>query len=158
MSGNYQNKINILNFFKKRKLCLKTSREREHGQDKILHFEIAVNQQLLPIIAKQIDGYKSGKLLLQSIEIICLIRQLPPVAINGNLTGRTQGKYTQRKEQRCSQLGRGFFLQMVRFQPQENCLVPKCIILEYSTSLKAERRFKTRKLNHSRHCSYVYNV
>lgn len=90
MSGNYQNKINILNFFKKRKICLKTSREREHGQDKILHFEIAGNQQLLPIIAKQIDGYKSGKLLLQSIEIICLIRQLPPVAINGNLTGRTR--------------------------------------------------------------------
>lgn len=50
------------------------SREREHGQDKILHFEIAGNQQLLPIIAKQIDGYNSGKLLLQAIEIICLIR------------------------------------------------------------------------------------
>ena len=66
MSGNYQKKLTSLIF---RKICLKTAREiREHSQDKILHFEIAGNQQLLPIVSKQMGGYKSGKLLLRAIE------------------------------------------------------------------------------------------
>lgn len=68
--------------------------------------------------------------------------QLPPVAVNGNMTSWTQGQIMSKGK--TLTVGKGAsFCKWSGSHPPENCLVPKRIILEYSTTLKPKRRFKT---------------